>query len=113
MSSEKVFTATEDVDRKGPSIDSHGTHRLQKTPQERQEALAAALKIDPGTESLSVRALYVGKTPATLVTIDSRLHQLYLSIFTACMCVSDSGFDGTVRSALHWKQRSSSHLIRL
>jgi hypothetical protein len=35
------------------------SQHAKKTPEERQEALAAALLVDPGTQGYSLRAFYV------------------------------------------------------
>lgn len=63
--SEKDFPAlAEAVDLKDLNFDNNEIQPSQKTPEERQEALAAALEVDPGTQPLSARALYVGNFPS-------------------------------------------------
>ncbi|KAF8583119.1 general substrate transporter [Ramaria rubella] len=55
-----------------------------KSPQERQAALQAALKLDPGVRPYSVRALY-----------------FYLVVLCVFCCSGDNGFDGTVMSGIN------------
>ncbi|KAF8917115.1 general substrate transporter [Mucidula mucida] len=54
------------------------------TPAERQEALDAATRIDPGPAHFSLAAL-----------------QLYLVALVACFCSGDNGFDGTVMGGIN------------
>ncbi|KAL0961054.1 hypothetical protein HGRIS_006042 [Hohenbuehelia grisea] len=55
-----------------------------KTPLERQQALQAALKVDPGVGRWSLRAF-----------------QMYLVTLVICCCSGDSGFDGTVMGGIN------------
>lgn len=65
---------------------SHGQHKwtTPKSPEERQAALTAALKIDPGVNPLSLRAFY-----------------FYLVVLCVFCCSGDNGFDGTVMSGIN------------
>jgi len=54
------------------------------TPLEKQEALQAALKIDPGVKRFSWAAI-----------------QMYLVTLVVCCCSGDSGFDGTVMGGIN------------
>ncbi|TFY81558.1 hypothetical protein EWM64_g2448 [Hericium alpestre] len=54
------------------------------TPEERQEALSAALAVDPGVNPRSWRAI-----------------QMYLIVLCICCCSGDSGFDGTVMGGVN------------
>ena len=63
----------------------HGDLRVKiKSPEERQLALQAALKIDPGVDAWSVRAMY-----------------FYLIVMCVFCCSGDIGFDGTVMSGIN------------
>lgn len=55
-----------------------------KSPEERQLSLQAALKIDPGVNAWSVRAMY-----------------FYLVVLCAFCCSGDNGFDATVMSGIN------------
>jgi hypothetical protein len=55
-----------------------------KSPEERQVALKAALKLDPGVSPWSARALY-----------------FYLIVLCIFCCSGDNGFDGTVMSGIN------------
>ncbi|KAJ8691523.1 hypothetical protein PTI98_011086 [Pleurotus ostreatus] len=56
----------------------------KRTPLERQQALKAALEVDPGVKRWSLRAM-----------------QMYLVTLVACCCSGDSGFDGTVMGGIN------------
>ncbi|PPR07805.1 hypothetical protein CVT26_014990 [Gymnopilus dilepis] len=57
---------------------------VPQTPMERQIALEAALKVDPGVKRFSWAAI-----------------QMYLITFVICCCSGDSGFDGTVMGGIN------------
>jgi len=58
--------------------------RKPKSPEERQAALKAALKVDPGVNAWSIRAFY-----------------FYLVVLCVFCCSGDNGFDGTVMSGIN------------
>lgn len=65
-----------------PNIE--GSQIKPKSPEERQAALQAALKIDPGVNPWSVRAIH-----------------FYLIVLCVFCCSGDNGFDGTVMSGIN------------
>ncbi|KDR82784.1 hypothetical protein GALMADRAFT_151830 [Galerina marginata CBS 339.88] len=86
-----MASSTRDTPSK-PSIerDLDEKHRAEhfevipQTPMEKQIALQAALKIDPGVKRFSWAAI-----------------QMYLVTFVICCCSGDSGFDGTVMGGIN------------
>ena len=58
--------------------------RPKLSPEERQIALQAALKVDPGVNAWSIRALH-----------------FYLIVLCVFCCSGDNGFDGTVMSGIN------------
>jgi len=62
------------------------------TPMERQIALQAALKIDPGVKRWAFAAI-----------------QMYLVTLVVCCCSGDSGFDGTVMGGINSMKQYQQH----
>ena len=67
------------------TVQHHEEHRFKpKSPEERQIALQAALKVDPGVNAWNVRAMH-----------------FYLIVLCVFCCSGDNGFDGTVMSGIN------------
>jgi hypothetical protein len=73
-----------EVDARPHSPHVEGTDVKPKSPEDRQAALQAARKIDPGVNPWSVRAMH-----------------FYLIVLCVFCCSGDNGFDGTVMSGIN------------